>query len=439
MNDSDPIQLLRQDRPDVPVVDSALRQRNRDALLDAPVSPKRRITRRRSWVAIGAAAALLLVLVIGILFSPGTSNEDAMAAAVSRLANVAEHQRQIDANGSHQYVVSYFRTRVNWTQALSQERLDELTRNQVQLIDLRNSGGMGDRIYLSRKLTPAERRKQERDAKRIQDRVDARIRAGVKLESLPSSVVVATIAARNVAYRDRHGAGGSGGLRSGRDAGVRYGSAAQSRTAKILQRAQIGGLYANPVMWGGFEEAAGPTFGAPRPEIVKSLSGVPSELLDQLRRLEPDGLAPPGRKLDRRHGDVFSSVAAIVGSPYASPKVRAAAIRLAAELPGVVAAPARDERGHPGLGLTKPIPGGTKRLVFDQSDSRLLGIDVIVDDPDKFGGSHWAGAGKSRIRVLPAFDRGSISTSYDPWIVTLGRPVCHATFCARKIRPVENP
>jgi hypothetical protein len=281
-------------------------------------------------------------------------------------------------------------------------------------------------------------RKQKRDIARVQARADARVRAGVRIEDLPTRNLEATITTRQVAYRDRAGAGGAGGLRHGSDGRPKYGSKAQARAAAILQRAQIGGTHANPTMWGGFELSAGPTFDAPRPAIVKSLSSDQTELRRQLERLEPTGLASPGTK-PAEDTEVFTAVAAIVGSPYAPPKVRAAAIRLAAGLPGVTAAPATDERGRAGLGLTQPLPGGSKRLIFEETDARLLGVDVQISDPSKFGGPHWAGAGKSRIRIIPVLDSGSVSTSYDPWIVTRGTPLCRATFCPRKLKPVQNP
>lgn len=433
---TDPIQLLQDARPDVPLLDPHARGRLRPDFSAQPPPPRRRAGRRP--IVFAAALAMACAAVLALVLRPGDSSQDAMAAAVAKLANVAENQRRIDANGRNQYVVSLYRSRMSWTQELTQAKLDAYTRNQVESIELREAGGMGRTVF-SDKLSRAERIRQQRNAERAQARIDARVRRGVKLSELPAQTIVATAATRNWAFRNRNGAGAAGGMLSPMEDGrTRYGSAAQARSAKILERAHIGGGFANLTSFGGFEAAASPTFDAAGPAVVKSLSSNPAELLDQLGRLEKDGLAPPGRKPDEDR-EIFSTIAAVVGSPYAEPAVRAAAIRLAAGMEGVVAAPATDERGRAGLGLTKPIRGGSKQLIFDQSDSRLLGTEIRVTDPTKYGGPHWFGAGKGRVRVIPLFDSGTISVSYDPWIVTRGEPVCHSTFCMRKVKPIENP
>jgi hypothetical protein len=113
---------------------------------------------------------------------------------------------------------------------------------------------------------------------------------------------------------------------------------------------------------------------------------------------------------------------------------------VAAELPGVaIDSDAKDSRGRAGLGLTLGIRGGTQQVVFDQGDSRVLGMNIVITDPTKFQGRvTYAGAPRG-FRVMPRYDTGSIQVSYDPTIVTRGEPVCHASFCEKAIHEIPNP
>lgn len=450
MNAIDPIELIAQLRQaEPPPLDSAARDALRQRALGGsrPQRPPRPARHSRRAVRAAIAGALVLALSVAVVFAvasrPGGNSQEAMAAAVVRLADVAEHQRPLGAKLRKQWVVSFADTRTSWTQHLTQARLDQLTANATAIINLRNSGHMGRAVY-DKRLSKRELARQKRLQAQAQARADAPVLAGVKIDELPARDVTIVALSRNVAYRNWRGSGGAGGvapqemparMHGGRP---QYGSPAQARAARILQRAGIGGANANPTMFGGYESALAPTFDAPQPQRVKSLSSDPARLRLQLTELEHRRVGP-FTDTESPAQMIFAAAAAVVSSPYARPAVRAAAIRLIAGLPGVTAAHASDERGRAGLGLSMAVDGGTRQMVFDQSDSRLLGINQSVTDPAGFLGHSYAGGGRHRVKLIAPFDSATIDVSFDPWIVTRGRPICRASFCARKLRPVTNP
>jgi hypothetical protein len=439
MSGIDPVEQLKAQRPEAPPVDPVVSASARERMLAGSGGRGPRVRARRGAVIGGIAVALGCALVLAVALRPGNGANDAMAAAVERLANVAEHQRQIEANGRKQWLVSYFQTRSTWTQNLTQARLDELTANQVAMIKLRDAGYMGRVIY-SKKLSRAEVRRQKRSIAKLQARTDAPVKAGVKISELPATTIVSSSMLHQAYYFDVLGRGGGagGGLpNQPEDNRPKYGSPAQARAASILQKAGIGGNRANPSFMMGMMSAVEPASNQPKPAIVKSLSSDPESLRKQLVRLNLTGTQ--GVSDGAKPIALFKRAATVVSSPYTPPPVRAAAIRLIADLPGVTASPATDERGRPGLGLTKAVPGGTRQLVFDQNDARLLGMNIRITDPVKFEGRSYAGGGKHRVKVLPLYDAGVIAVSYDPFIVSSRKPECHSSFCPRNVKPIPNP
>jgi hypothetical protein len=438
MSGIDPIEQLKAQRPEAPVVDPAARSAAREQMFGGGGRGPR-VRARRGAVIGGIAVALGCAIVFAVALRPGEGSNDAMAAAVARLANVAEHQRQIEANGRRQWLVSYFQTRTNWTQEVTQAKLDALTANQVAMIKLRDAGYLGHITY-SKKLSPAEIRRDKRSLAKMQARSDAPVIAGVKISDLPATTIAVSATLHQAYYFDvlgRTGGAGGGLPDHPEDGRPTYGSPAQKRAAKILEKAGIGGNRANPGFAMGMISAVEPASNQPKPAIVKSLSSDPESLRKQLVRLNLAGAQ--GDSDGAKPIALFKRAATVVSSPYTPPSVRAAAIRLIADLPGVTAAPATDERGRAGLGLTKTVPGGERKLVFDQKDSRLLGQNIRITNPAIFEGRSYAGGGKHRIKVLPLYDAGEIAVSYDPFIVSSREPRCHAMFCPSRIRPIANP
>lgn len=438
---TDPIELLRELRADVPesTADARAAARLKSTGTGGHSRGPQSRRRRRYVLGVGAAvtACLLLVVTIGL---PGTSGDEADAAAVARLVDVAKNQRQLNAKGRNLYVLSRFNTRATWTLGITQARLDELTKNAVAIVDARNAHPPSS--VPSKRRTASQRRRDERLVARLQKRSDDRVRAGVRASDLRVSAVTVTSTLPVVAWQNDRGVGASGGQRGG---STTYGSDAEKRAARILGRARIGGNGGGPMDFAGFEYAAQPLSFALKAAEVKSLSADPATLRRQLaqnpsRRAKMDDNFERGAPLE-----VFRAAASVLASPYAAPGVRAAALKVAAETPGVsVNTEAKDSRGRAGLGLTIAIKGGSQTVILDSSDSRVLGMNLDITEPAKFQGRVTFTGG---LRIIPQYDSGSIAISYDRSIVTRGEPVCPVftggprgyTFCKKGIREVRNP
>jgi hypothetical protein len=438
MTPRDPITMVREIRADIPEGSAEARALARAGSIGvAEAAQSRRRSNRRYLALIALATVLTCLVAAGLAMLPRGSSGNAEAAALARLTNVAENQRQLNAKGRNLYVLSRFTTTSTWTLAIKQSRLDELTRNAVAMIDARTAHPSYRRVYpAGHRPSRAQRRRSARLLAQAQKRSDDRVRRGVKASDLGVSKLTISQRLPIVSWQNDRGEGAAGGSSGG---STSYGSPAEKRAAGILGRAQLAGLGANPIDFNGFEYAWQPISFSLRGAQLKALSDDPATLRRQLaqnpsRRIREDDQYQPGSPRA-----VFIAATTVLSSPYAAPRVRAAALKVAASLPGVeVTIGAHDARGRVGVGLTQEIRGGRQQLVFDQNDSRVLGMNLTVTNPLAFQGRVTVDGARG-LRVLPRYDSGSIRISYDRPIVTRGEPVCHASFCARAIRPVTNP
>lgn len=406
MNNSfDPIAELRGVREHVPAATAEMEARARRAMFAPPLPRRRRVT----WATAGVFAVLALGIVVST--TPWAQTQSA-AAAVDQLAEVAADQPPLML-GKNDWLITKYSTRTSWTQNFTQEKLDALSANAAAVMAAANGDGHYSRV------DDAEQKKIDgMNARRL-----ARVRAGVKIEDLPATHIDAWNEAPYESALNSNGVGGGGGGSNQ----VHYGSPEQKRASVILQRAGIGGLLANPTDQGAFEAAALPMSGAAHSKEIAGLSDDPVRMRAQLAGWKQRGAvdAEPGSALD-----AFAKAAGVVGSPYALPDQRAAAIRMIGSLPGVVVEQsARDAKGREGIGMALPIPGGTMQFVFDESSSRLLGTVIRVDDPTAFQGESYAGSGKDRVNVIPLYDSAEIRVSFEPTEVKRDGPPCTPQLC----------
>lgn len=408
---NDPILQLRELRSEVAAPRSQAQLRAREAMF-----AKRSRPPLRPIVAM-AVCTLTLVIVVAALM-PWTRPQSA-EAAVDALARTASEQKTF-VLGPGDWITTRYTTNRSWTQDLTQEKLDRLSARAVAVSVAANGSG-----HLMRTgggtLTAAELAKVDRLNERRLDR----LRAGVKLDELPTTQITAWNTSSYASARNARG-GGSGG---GGNNVVEYESPEQKQAAAILQRAGIGGRAADPTDFGGFEIAELPNSAVSDQADVEMLATAPEKLRTQLAGWKQSGLpraeAPKGSPLD-----IFVKATGVVNSPYATPAQRAAAIRMISALPGTtIARDAADAKGRVGLGISMTIAGGAMQIVFDEDDSRLLGMQVRIDDPEAFVGDSYAGSGRDRVAVIPPFDSATIAVSYEPWMVTDGAPPCSRDLC----------
>ena len=83
-------------------------------------------------------------------------------------------------------------------------------------------------------------------------------------------------------------------------------------------------------------------------------------------------------------GETFDIIASTLRSFYAPPKLRAALYQVASELPDVeLVGDVKDPVGRPGVAVAYPlVPGVQKELIFDPSNSALLGERWVITNPD---------------------------------------------------------
>lgn len=415
---SDPILLLRDLRGEPRPPGSDTQRSARDAMFT-----KHRTTHRRSLIA--AIACLLLAAGVVVMLAPWAHTQSA-AAAVDELASTAAAQPTVKI-GPRDWIVTNYTTVRSWTTDYTQEKLDLFSSNAVATSEAANGSG-----HFLRAGGGSISRAKQRAADRMNQRRIARVRAGVKIEQLPVTHVTARNESTYTSARDARGFGGGGGGNNT----ILYDTPEQKAAGKVLQRAGIGGLHADPVDMGGFEIADLPTRAVGDESEVERLSSDPSALRTQLA----DWKALP--ELDVSAGapqDLFVKGAGVVLSPYATPARRAATIRMIAALPGVsIDQSASDPKGRAGVGMTLPMRGGTMQLVFDTDDSRLFGVQMKIDDPVEFVGEQYAGAGRDRVDVLPRFDSATIGVSYAPVEVKRDGPPCTPTFCTTGPHPSRS-
>lgn len=406
---TDPILLLRELRSDVPPPTAAAESRARNAML----APGR--ARRPGLVAVAAAALAALAAVVVVAVSPWTHTQSA-EAAVDQLVKTAAAQPTVKI-GPHDWIITKYTVLRSWTQDLTQAKLDAITANLLA------AANVPETSHVFHADGSPETKKERAATDRANQKRIARIRKGVKISELPTTHIEYTNEAPWVSARSASGGGGGGG---GSNV-IHYGSPEQKAAAKILKRAEIGGLASDPGDMGGSEVADLPLRGVSDEADVEKLSPDATTMRRQLAGWK----GPLG--LDEKAGsprDLFIKSAGVVLSPYATPGQRAAAIRLTATLPGVqLAREAQDSKGRKGVGMSLPAPGGTMQLVFDTDSSQLLGVQTKVDDPVKFIGNSYVGFGKDRVRLIPRFDTATIGVSYEPVTVKRDGPPCSRSFC----------
>lgn len=408
----DPINLLRGFRADVALPSATSAAAAREAMLAGrPRRPKRPL--------IAVAASVLALVVVAATTIPWSSPQSA-AAAVDALAQTARAQKAVVLKPDD-WITTRYTTKRSWTQELTQEKLDRLTARAVAATAAANASGH----YMGadgRPLPAAELAKISRANQRTLDR----IRAGVRLADLPTTHVTAWNISSYTSSRNARGLGGGGG---GGSNTVEYGSPEQKRSGLILQRARIGGRAADPTDFGGFEIADLPNQVIADEADVARLSAVPAAMRAELTSWK-QAAALPGKVRRGSTLDLFTKGTGVVGSPYAAPAQRAAAIRMIAMLPGVtIEREAEDATGRDGLGMSIAIDGGEMQIVFDEGDSRLLGMQVKIDDPEGFVGDSYAGSGKHRVAVVPPFDSATLAVSYRAAEISRGGPPCTPESC----------
>lgn len=408
---ADPIQVLRELRGEVAEPSFETQLIAREAMFAARTPGRGRLV---------AAVAICLLAIVGVIavMSPWAHTQSA-EAAVDDLAQTAAAQPTLKI-GPRDWIITRYTTLRSWTQDLTQEKLDQLSARSAAVMEAANSSGH----YMRANGSPISKSEQAKIDRANQRHAD-RVRAGVKLSDLPTTHVTAWVEAP---YQEAHSASGIGGGGGGSN-DVHYESADQKAAAAILQRAGIGGRNADPTDFGGSEIASLPARAVGNQNDVEGLSKDLGQMRAQLTKWPATG----GLGEDIEAGsalDLFAKTSGVVSSPYATPEQRAAAIRLVASLPGVtIDQHAKDAKGRAGIGMSMDIPGGTMELIFDQSDSQLLGMLVKIADPKAFVGKSYAGSGKNRVDVIPPFDSATIAVSYQKPTVSRGGPPCTPTFC----------
>ncbi|MFT4050160.1 MAG: hypothetical protein QM648_10045 [Solirubrobacterales bacterium] len=413
---TDPILLLRELRAAVAEPTREAELRARDAMFAS-----RSGGRSRTRMVAAFAVCLLALVPAVVVLSPWTHTQSAQAA-VDQLAETAADQPTMKL-GPRDWIVSHYTARYSWIQDLTQERLDTLTARALAVAEMPGNDGH----YLRRNSDNKPISDAEADAinRKQQRRID-RIRDGVKLDELPATHIEAWNESPYTQVRSTTGIGGGGGGNNT----IHYGSPQQAAAGKILQRAGIGGVNANPTDFGGMEISSLPAQAIGDESSVEGLSTEPDRMRDQLAKSG----AIVGLSERPKAGstlDIFGKTAGVVFSPYASPQQRAAAIRLAASLPGVeIDQHARDSAQREGIGMALAIPGGSMQFVFNEADSRLLGMVVQIDDVKTFVGDSYAiGKDHKKIPVLPPYDSATVAVSYDALTISRGAPPCKPTFC----------
>lgn len=411
---TDPILQLRELDADQSPPDPQAQARARAAMFAARRRPPVRQT-----VAVAAVAVTLLAVVLTATL---LDNQQSAQAAVGDLARTAAAQEPV-LIGRGDWITTRYVTKRSWTQDLTQQKVDRLSARTAATMAAANASGHYMRA--NGKPLPAE---ELAKIARVNARRQATIRAGLKIDSLPTTHVVAWNTSAYTSTRDANGYGGGGGGNNSID----YQSPEQAQAGKILQRAGIGGRAADPVDFGGSEIADLPTRAVSDESDVASLSTSAVPMHDQLAAWKQSG-GLPGDVKKGSPLDIFVKATGVVGSPSATPAQRAAAIQTIVALPGVsVDTAARDARGRTGLGMSIEIAGGTMQIAFDREDSRLLGMQVKITNPATFSGDSYAGSGKDRVRVIPPFDSATIAVSYDPVKITHGDPPCTPESCMAK-------
>ena len=108
------------------------------------------------------------------------------------------------------------------------------------------------------------------------------------------------------------------------------------------------------------------------------LSGLPTDTA-QLRQLIVDRKVEDGPRGD---AETFTIIGDLLRETWASPALRAALYRIAADLPGVqLVGTVKDEVGRTGTAVAFTSGGTRNELIFDPTTAALLGEESVVVDP----------------------------------------------------------
>lgn len=406
---SDPFELLMAAAPAVPQEDSELRRAARAGMFHEQrerTRPRGPSVRRTLVSGVAALATVAVVLAVIVELLPHTDSAEATAG---QLSAVALQQPMLRASDRQWVVVSYDQ-KATWTRHVTQQGLDALAAQRIEGLKRTAEGTTGEHTYnadgeIDQKNEALDRDRAEQEIKRL--------RAGVNVDELPATTIVATQKTSVQGYF--RGSGLGGGSVGGKQGEITYASPEQARAAKLLEAAGLGGTWASSKPLEGNELALHAAVSPFAKSVTEKLSTDPSELRKQLADA-PARSNAIGEPAAGAESELALKAAAVATSPFATPEQRSAAIRLIGSLDGVsVEQNATDDRRRPGVGFTLDTPSGSLTLIFDREDSALLGMSVQIDDAAAFVGSQ-------KSAQLPVFDSATISASFDPVSVSDTRP-----------------
>ncbi|HEV7918091.1 MAG TPA: hypothetical protein VGO97_00820 [Solirubrobacterales bacterium] len=440
----DPIVEFSHIREDVPTPDAARTLMARARLLGEIAEVERQAHGRPARVAAGrwilnrpialaATAALGAVAAVLAIAIPGDDRDGvAIASNVGSVAAAAAKQPPPRTLGPGQYVYWESTTVTKVTSEYTQSAVDRFRREALSAVRQRK----GIVTYLpGSSEADTQRRQRERDLL-IREREQMLLRR-FHIRDLPTSTVAYTVQSKFVNWIDqRHRV-------SGPDAShlqpFKYATPDQAKSARILAEQGVP-MSTNGVH--GLEDRIVDgkdleSFTWNSRELAK-LPRTPGKLAAALDRQPLPKLGNRARRPLRNDRERFHAIVGILRSPFAPPKLRSAAVLVIADLAGVTAqSNAVDARGRAGLGLSIREKSVREQVVIDGDDSRVLGINYVLDGPPRIASSEG----------FAVLKRAAVRTTFGPSIVIQGEPVCRfklphglsaTNFCRSKIRPVTG-
>lgn len=373
------------------------------------------------------AAVLSAALVVAALALQIGGTPEATAVAIEDIAKLAARQSgQVESLAPGQFLLSRHTTVASITTTYDQRVLDAL---MARAATAREDSQPDRQFFVGTSPRRIERlRELESRRRREAARIDA--------AELPTRTVTVRYSSEYASWVDEAHRGGGGELPGG---DIAYDSARQRRAASRLREAGIiDGLAELNQVTVASEIGRFDNFTWSSAEI----RAMPTEPRALERELKSKPLPRPLVRVSRPvHDDeeLFHVAIGILRSPFASPDLRAATVRMIGAIPGVETADrAEDARARAGFGVTLTTVPTRPQLVVDREDASVLGVNYRIDEPSKLK--------TEGLRVLPFADGARVSTSFVPALVVEGEPVCRdrapdgreiSRYCPWKIRPVR--
>lgn len=378
-------------------------------------------------VLLPAAGIAGLILLLAVSLQLGTGAREATAADIEDIADLAERQRgQVESLGHGQYLLSRFATVAETTTTYDDQTIQRLRDD----LAAPQADDQPERAYFDG-ITADEVESGRRAGARRRHEIEK-----IGVDDLPAKTVSVSRRSESAVWIDGNYDGGSGELP---EVSTTYASATQRATAMKLRLVGIGNAFAELSRLtvdseiGRFDRFTWPS------DEIRELPADPAALAQALRSKPlPYPLVRDGRSVVDDE-ELFHVAVGLLRSPFASPELRAATVRMVGAIAGVeVRDEVKDVRLRRGFGVTLATAVPRPEVVIDRNDSHVLGVNYAIDRPAELK--------DKELTELKHADKARIGTAFEPAVVIEGAPVCSersATgrvverYCPWKVRPVK--